>query len=186
MEQSDILTKAEQGMAKATETLKSDFLKMRTGRATPSILDNVKVDAYGSQMPLNQVATLAAPEARLITVNPFDKTQLGAIEKAILVSGLGLTPNNDGKIIRVPIPALSEERRKDLAKQIKKQGEDSKVSIRHHRQEANQVLKKEEKNSDWTEDDIRKTQELVQKMTDKFVKVVDELVAVKEKEILNV
>lgn len=120
MDKAALITKVKEGMEKSIKSLQDDLTKIRTGRASTNLLDDVRVESYGSRVPLNQVATLATPEPRLVTVNPFDKSQLTAIEKAILTSGLGYTPNNDGKIIRVPIPALSEERRKDIAKQVKK------------------------------------------------------------------
>lgn len=184
MEKQELLSKVKEGMEKSIKSLQTDLQKMRTGRASTSLLEGIRVESYGSQMPLNQVATVAAPEPRLLTISPFDKGNLGAIEKAILVSGLGLTPNNDGKIVRVPIPALSEERRKDIAKQVKKAGEDAKVAVRHHRQEGN-TKAKAGKESGWSEDEIKKANDEIQKTTDLYIKKVDELCAVKEKEILS-
>ncbi|MES2614953.1 MAG: ribosome recycling factor [Bdellovibrionota bacterium] len=181
----DLLKEVKEGMEKSIRSLQTDLQKLRTGRASPSILDDVRVDSYGSQMHLSKIATVAAPEARLITVNPFDKSLLTAIEKAILVSGLGLTPNNDGKVIRIPIPALSEERRKDIAKQVKKVGEEAKVAVRHHRQEGNASSKSSQKDQGWSEDQVKKANDDVQKLTDSYIKKVDEICAVKEKEVLS-
>lgn len=185
MDRNALQAKVKEGMEKVLKSLQNDLLKIRTGRASTNILDDVRVDSYGSPAPLNQVATMAAPEPRLITVSPFDKGMLGAIEKAILISGLGLTPNNDGKVIRIPIPALSEERRKDIAKQVKKIGEEAKVAVRHHRQEANTKAKAAVKEHGWSEDEVKKANEDVQKVTDIYTKKVDEHCAAKEKEILS-
>lgn len=184
MDRNALVEKVKEGMEKSIKSLQTDLLKVRTGRASTNLLDDVRVDSYGSMVPLNQVATLATPEPRLITINPFDKSSLGAIEKAVLTSGLGLTPNNDGKIIRIPFPPLSEERRKEIAKQVKKIGEEAKVAIRHHRQEGN-TKAKASKDAGWTEDDIRKATEDIQKLTDANVKKCDDLCAAKEKEILS-
>lgn len=186
MDKKQLIDKVKEGMEKTIRSLQSDLLKIRTGRASTSLLDDVRVDSYGSQMPLNQVATLATPEARLITVNPFDKGMLPVVEKAILTSGLGLTPNNDGKVIRIPIPPLSEERRKDLAKQVKKIGEEAKVAVRHHRQEGNTKAKASQKDHGWSEDEVKRANDEVQKLTDSYVKKVDELCSAKEKEVLTV
>jgi len=185
MDRNALVAKTKDGMDKAVASLQTDLTKIRTGRASTNLLDGVRVDSYGSPVPLNQVATVAAPEPRLITVNPFDKGTLTAIEKAILTSGLGLTPNNDGKIVRVPIPALSEERRKEIAKQVKKVGEDAKVAVRHHRQEGNTKAKAAVKEHSWPEDEVKRAEADVQKLTDAAIKKVDELCAAKEKEVLT-
>ncbi len=181
----ELLKDTKEGMEKSIKSLQTDLQKMRTGRASPALLDDVRVESYGSQMPLSKVATVATPEPRLITVNPFDKSLLSAIEKSILISGLGLTPNSDGKVIRIPIPALSEERRKDIVKQVKKAGEEGKVAVRHHRQEANTSSKQSQKDKGWSEDQVKKANDEVQKLTDTYIKKVDELCAAKEKEILS-
>ncbi|RDB35676.1 ribosome recycling factor [Spirobacillus cienkowskii] len=186
MNKAQLIEKVKEGMEKTISSLQSDLQKVRTGRASASLLDDVKVESYGSLMPLNSVATLATPEARLITVNPFDKSMLPVVEKAILTSGLGLTPNNDGKIIRIPIPALSEDRRKEMAKQVKKIGEEAKIAVRHHRQEGNAKAKAFQKEQGWSEDEVKRTSEEVQKLTDSYVKKVDDLCASKEKEVLTV
>jgi ribosome recycling factor len=180
----ELIKDVKEGMEKSIRSLQADLQKLRTGRASPSILDDVRVNSYGSQMQLSKVATVAAPEARLITVNPFDKSLLSVIEKAILVAGLGLTPNNDGKVIRIPIPALSEDRRKEIAKQVKKIGEEAKVAVRHHRQEGN-ASSKASKEKGWSEDQIKKANDDVQKLTDTYIKKVDEVCATKEKEVLS-
>jgi ribosome recycling factor len=185
MDRNALVSKVKEGMEKTIVSLQGDLSKIRTGRASTNILDGVRVESYGSHVPLNQVATVAAPEPRLLTVNPFDKSQLTAIEKAILTSGLGLTPNNDGKIIRLPIPALSEERRKEIAKQVKKVGEDAKVAIRHHRQEGNNKSKTAPKDHSWPEDEVKRANDDIQKHTDAHIKKVDELCAAKEKEVLT-
>ncbi len=186
MDKNELVNKVKEGMEKTIKSLQADLQKIRTGRASTNILEDIRVESYGSQMPLNQVATLAAPEARLITVSPFDKSMLGAIEKAILISGLGLTPANDGKIVRIPIPALSEERRKDIAKQVKKIGEEAKVATRHHRQEGNTKGKAAQKDFGWSEDEVKRAADDIQKHTDSYVKKIDELCAAKEKEILSI
>ncbi len=186
MDKNQLINKVKEGMDKTISSLQSDLQKVRTGRASASLLDDVRVESYGSLMPLTKIATLATPEARLITVNPFDKSMLSSVEKAILTSGLGLTPNNDGKIIRIPIPALSEDRRKELAKQVKKIGEEAKVAVRHHRQEGNTKAKAFQKEHGWSEDEVKRASDEVQKLTDSYVKKVDELCAQKEKEVLTV
>ncbi len=171
---------------KAVEALTKELAKLRTGRASVAILDGVTVDYYGTGTPLNQMANLSVPEPRLITVQPWDISQIGAIEKALLASDLGLTPANDGKLIRLPIPQLTEERRKEIAKLAKKYGEERKVSVRNARRDANDEFKKLEKDKVITEDDHKKAHDDVQKVTDEEVKKIDELVAKKEKEIMEV
>ncbi|BBH52549.1 ribosome recycling factor [Fluviispira sanaruensis] len=185
MDKKQLVEKVKEGMEKTINSLKSDLQKIRTGRASAALLDDVRVDSYGTQMPLSKVATLATPEARLITVNPFDKSMLPVVEKAILTSGLGLTPNNDGKVIRIPIPALSEERRKEIAKQVKKIGEEAKVAVRHHRQDGNTKAKASQKEHGWSEDEVKRASDEVQKLTDTYAKKVDELCVAKEKEVLT-
>ncbi|MBI4041375.1 MAG: ribosome recycling factor [Deltaproteobacteria bacterium] len=172
----------ENKMLKSIESLKGELTKIRTGRAHPALLDTVIVDCYGSKMPLKSMASVSAPEPRLLTIQPWDISQISAIEKSILTSDLGLTPNNDGKIIRIQIPSLTEERRKDLVKLVKKIGEEARVSIRMLRRDANEDLKK----GSLPQDDVRKLQDQIQKMTDRFIKEVDTLLENKEKDILNV
>jgi ribosome recycling factor len=182
----EALTKNEQRMKKSIESLKTDMLTNRTGKATPSLLDPVRVDAYGSPMPLSQVASISAPQPRLLVVQPWDKGLLQEILKGIQKADLGLNPSDDGELIRVPIPALTEERRLDLVKKVKRLGEDAKVSIRNIRRDANEEIKKQEKDHDVSEDESRRAQGEVQKLTDKFIAEIDEILEKKEKEILEV
>ncbi len=179
----DPLKHAKQAMEKAVEAVKREFSTVRTGKATTSLLDLVRVEAYGSEMALSQVASVAAPEVKLLTVQPWDKTLLRAIEKAILASDLGLTPSNDGNIIRIPLPPLTEERRKELVKVVHKFAEEGRVAIRHARTEAINKIKKTEHVS---EDEKKHTEKDVQKLHDEHVKMVDEAVKAKEAEIMEV
>jgi ribosome recycling factor len=160
-------------------------MRIRTGRASTSLLDGIRVDCYDAQMPLDQVASISIPESRLITIKPWDQSIIGGIEKSILKSELGLTPMNDGKIIRIPIPPLTEERRKELAKLARKMAEDGKVSVRNHRREANELLKELKQEKEISEDEMYKGQDEVQKATDEFIKKIDEVTAEKEKEIME-
>ncbi len=173
-------------MEKAVELLRADLLKLRTGKATPALLDSVTVDYYGSRMPIKQVANISAPEPRLLVIQPWEKNMLGEIEREILKSDLGLNPTNDGIVIRIPIPQLTEDRRRDLVKIAKKSAEDSKVAIRNVRRDANEKLKQAQKSSDISEDNMHDAQDDIQKLTDEFVKKIDEIVALKEKEIMGV
>ncbi|NBG87601.1 ribosome recycling factor [Isachenkonia alkalipeptolytica] len=175
-----------QSMEKTLNVFKEDLNTVRAGRANPSMLDKVKVDYYGAMTPLNQLASVTAPEPRLINVQPYDATALQAIEKAIISADLGLNPSNDGKIIRINIPQLTEERRKDLVKMVKKMAEEAKVAIRNERRNANDELKKMEKNKDITEDDLKDGLETVQEITDEYIEKIDELIKHKEAEILEV
>src|SRR5438094_1263652 len=165
-----------QRMETAVEHLKRDLGGLRTGRASLALLDGIKVDYYGTPTPLKQVATLGIPESRLITVQPWEPPLIKEIEKALLASGLGLTPSNDGKVIRVPLPPLSEERRKELIKICKKHGEDTKVHIRGFRRDANEELKKLQKDAKLTEDVLRKSEADIQKLTDQYVQKVDDAI----------
>jgi len=182
----DLYTETKDHMEKCVEQLKKELGSLRTGKASPRLLDSVQVEAYGSKMPVNQVATITAPEARMLVLQPFDKSQIGAIEKAIQASDLGITPNNDGNLIRLPIPALNEERRKEYVKLAKKYGEDAKVAIRGARRDANDQLKKAQASGDITEDDQHKGQDRVQKLTDEYVANVDKVLEAKEAEIMEV
>jgi ribosome recycling factor len=173
-------------MGKSIETLKREYSRLRTGRASVSLLDGIRVSYYDTPTPLNQMASLAVPEPRLIVIQPWDKTAIGDIEKAILKSELGLTPMNDGKVIRIAIPPLTEERRKELVKVARKMAEDNKVAIRNIRRDANDMLKDLKTDKEITEDDLYRSQDEVQKITDDFISQVDELCAVKEKEILEI
>lgn len=170
-------------MEKSVTLLAQELSKLRTGRASPALLEGTKVDYYGSTLPLNQVASISIPEPRMIIVQPWDKNALGAIEKALYKSGIGITPNNDGNVIRLAIPPLTTERREELVKLVQKLGEDTRVAIRNIRREANSEIKKEEKDKKTSEDESFKNQELVQKITDEFIGQVDEVLKKKEKEI---
>jgi ribosome recycling factor len=181
----EILSECREKMNKTIESLKKDFGRIRTGRASTALLDGIKVNCYETQMPLDQVASLSVPESRLITIKPWDPSIMSEIEKAILKSELGLTPVNDGKIVRIPIPPLSEARRKDLAKLAKKMAEEGKIAVRNHRREANEMLKELKNEKEISEDDLYRTQDEVQKVTDEFIKKIDELTAEKEKEIIE-
>lgn len=169
----------------AIENMQRDLSRVRTGRASPSLLDNVKVNYYGVPTPLKQVATISVAEPRLLTVSPWEKNLLGEVEKAILSSGIGLTPANDGKIIRLPIPPLTTERRKDLVKQVKKISEDFKVTIRNHRRDANELLKVSKDDKEITEDEYHRSLKRVQDDTDGYTKQIDDLIETKEKEIME-
>lgn len=182
----ETLNELERKMDKAIDVLKNEFQKVRTGRANPAILDNIQVDYYGTPTPLNQVGNISVPDPQLIVITPWEKKILGDVEKAIQKSNLGLTPQNDGNIIRLPIPPLTEERRKDLVKQIKKLGENAKIPIRNIRREGNDTLKKMEKNKEISQDDQKQVMAKVQTITDEHIKVVDELMAEKEKELMEV
>lgn len=173
-------------MEKALTSLNTDFAAIRAGRANPAILDKITVEYYGVATPLNQVGTIAVPEPRTIVIQPWDATIVGEIEKAILKSDLGLNPNNDGKSIRLNFPPLTEERRKELVKSISKRGEEAKVVIRNVRRDSLEAFKKQKKDGEITEDDLKNLETQVQKLTDRFVKDIDNMVAEKEKEILSV
>jgi len=173
-------------MERSLAALRKELSRIRTGRATLALLEGIDVDYYGTATPLNQMATLAAPESRLLTIQPWDKSQLGLIEKALQRSDLGLTPMNDGKIIRLSIPPLTAERRKDLVKKVKKIGEDAKIALRNVRRDGNETLKDLEKTKDISQDDLRRGQEQVQKITDRFISQVDDVLNAKEHEILEV
>ncbi|GCL66681.1 MULTISPECIES: ribosome recycling factor [Veillonella] len=186
MELKDLMLEQEQRMDKSIESLKHEFASIRTGRASVALLDKIMVDYYGSPTPINQVANISVPEPRMILVAPWDKSMIGAIEKAILQSDLGLNPGNDGTAIRLTIPQLTEERRKEIVKIVHKKAEDAKVAVRNIRRDANDVLKKEEKAKTITEDDVKDGLDQIQKLTDKKIKQIDDLKAVKEKDVLEV
>ncbi|MBS1903411.1 MAG: ribosome recycling factor [Bacteroidetes bacterium] len=182
----EILHDCEVRMTKAVESFVHELSKIRTGRASTALLDTVRVDAYGSPMALNQVANVTTPDAHTIAIQAWDKGLMGAIEKAIMAANLGLTPSNDGTMIRVPMPPLTEERRKEIVKLVKKLGEESKVSIRNVRRDAMEHLKKAEKAEHFSEDDRKRAEDDVQKKTDGKVKDIDAIVATKEKEVMAV
>jgi ribosome recycling factor len=177
---------AQQQMDKAIEALRREYGGVRTGKASPGLLDMVKVEAYGSHMPLNQVGTVSAPEPRLLVVQPWDRTMIGPIERAIRESDLGLNPSNDGKVVRVPIPALTEERRREYVRLLHKMTEEARVAVRHARKEANDDIKARQKKGDISEDDARREQDEVQKLTDRYIEKVDELLKHKEAEVMEV
>ena len=173
-------------MERSIESFRKDLAKVRTGRASFSLLDGVKVDYYGTPTPLQQVGTLSVPESRLITITPWDAKMIGPIEKAIQASGLGLNPASDGKIVRIPIPPLTEERRKELAKVVRKMAEDARVAVRNVRREAIEKIKDREKKKEISEDDVKRGQDRIQKETDACVKKIDDILKAKEQEILEV
>jgi ribosome recycling factor len=173
-------------MDESVGALRKELAKLRTGRASTALLEHIVVDYYGATTPLSQLATLSAPDARLLVIQPYDRGAMGEIERAILKSDLGLTPNNDGKIIRVPIPQLTEERRRDLVKHVKRIGEEFRVSVRNHRRVAIERLKEGEKKKEITADDFKHGQDRVQKTTDDFIGKVDQVVKAKEAEIMEV
>jgi ribosome recycling factor len=182
----DIKKDAQARMNKSIESLRHDLTKLRTGRATTALVDHLKVSYYGSDMPLTQVASVVVSDARSLTITPWEKQMVSAVEKAILGSDLGLTPNTAGTVIRINIPALTEERRRDLSKVVHANGEDSKVAIRNIRRDANQQVKDLLKDKEVTEDEVRRTEEEIQKITDKAIKDVDEVVKAKEQELMAV
>jgi ribosome recycling factor len=173
-------------MEKAIQVLKKDLAALRAGRATPALLEKVVVEYYGSEMPVNQLANISTPDPRTLVIQPWDKSTLAEIERAILKSDLGLTPSNDGNVIRINLPALTQERRAELVKVVKKTGEEAKVAIRNIRRDANDEIKKLEKNGDISEDESRRGQDEIQKLTDKFIQEADRIVAAKEKEIMEI
>ncbi len=179
-------SKIEEKMNKTISVLNEDFSEVRAGRANPAILNKVKVDYYGTPTPINQVAGVSVPEARLIVIQPWDMSILKEIEKAILASDIGITPNNDGKVIRLAFPELNEERRKEIVKEIRKTAEDAKVSIRSIRRDGIDEAKKAQKDGEMTEDDLRNAENQIQKITDKKIEEIDKLLENKEQEIMKI
>ncbi len=173
-------------MKGAIVSLHSQLTKVRTGRANANVLDGINVDYYGSPTPIKQVGQISTPEARLLQIQPFDKSIIAEIEKSIINANLGLNPSNDGNFIRISFPALTEEKRKDLVKQVKKMGEDGKIKIRNSRRDKNEIVKKAEKAKEITEDDVKKFTDEIQKITDVFIKEVDDIIDSKEKELMTV
>ncbi|MGL4731634.1 MAG: ribosome recycling factor [Clostridium sp.] len=182
----EIIKNADEKMNKTITVLKNELSTMKAGRANPKMLDRIEVECYGSLVPLNQVANISAPEPRVLLIQPWDKSSLKEIEKSILKSDLGLNPTSDGAVIRLIIPELTEETRKNLVKNIKKVGEDSKVAIRSIRRDANDKIKNLKKDNDITEDEAKKAEDNIQKETDKFVKEVDSIIIDKEKEVMSI
>jgi ribosome recycling factor len=177
---------AQQHMDKAMDALRREFSSVRTGKASPALLDTVRVDAYGSKMPLNQVASISAPEPRLLVIQPWDKGLMKEIEKAITASDLGLNPGNDGSVIRVPIPALNEQRRKDMVRMLHKQAEEGRIAVRHARQEANKEIKRRQSDHEISEDEAHREMERIQKLTDEHIARIEQLLKAKEEEVMEV
>ena len=186
MEYDEIMMTAEERMGNALEALGNSFASVRTGRANARVLDRIKVEYYGAMTPINQIAGVKTPDARLLVIEPWDKGALKPIEKAIMESDLGVTPNNDGSVIRLPFPELTEERRRELAKQCKGYAEEARVAVRNARRDANTALGKAEKAGDITEDDLRGGEADVQKLTDKYIAKIDEAFKAKEAELMEV
>lgn len=181
-----IIANSKERMTKAIQAYTRELSSIRAGRASASLLDKITVDYYGAPTPVNQIASVSVPEARLLVIQPYDKTILGDIEKAIFKSDLGLNPNSDGSLIRIAIPPLTEERRKELVKVVRKESEEAKIAVRNIRRDANDDLKKMEKNGDITEDDLHGYSDDIQKQTDQFITKIDEITKSKEQEILEV
>lgn len=182
----EIITTADEKMQKTISVLKKELASMKAGRANPAMLDKIEVEYYGTMTPISQVGSVSVPEARILQIQPWDKSAIKAIEKAILKSDLGLNPNNDGTVIRLIIPELTEETRKNLVKNVKKTGEEAKIAIRAIRRDCNDKIKALKKEAEISEDEIKKAEEDIQKRTDNFVKEVDKILEVKEKEIMTV
>ena len=182
----DVIKVAEEKMQKTISVLHSDLSTMKAGRANPTMLDRIQVDYYGSPCPLNQVANVSAPEPRMLLITPWDKSSLKDIERAILTSDLGLNPNNDGSVIRLMIPELTEETRRDLVKKVKKYGEESKVAIRSIRRDANDKVKALKKDNEITEDELKSAEDSIQKKTDVYVKEIESIIDAKEKDVMKV
>ncbi|MGI6590629.1 MAG: ribosome recycling factor [Eggerthellaceae bacterium] len=182
----DIMLEAEEGMKKALKSLETAFASVRTGRANALVLDKIKVDYYGVPTPINQMAAIKTPDAHMLIIEPWDKGTLGGIEHAIMESNLGVTPNNDGTCIRLPFPSLTEERRKELAKECHKYAEEARVAVRNVRRDANSSVEKEQKAGDISEDDQRRAEASIQKLTDSYIKKVDDLLKKKESEVMSI
>lgn len=181
----DVITDVEERMKKSIANLQKEFTAIRTGRANPAMFDGIKVNVYGSDMPLNQIATISCPEARLVVIQPWDRGNLGEVEKAILKSDLSLNPSNDGNLIRIQIPDLTEERRKEYVKQAKQKAEENRVAIRNVRRDGNDTIKELEKEKEISEDESKGALARIQKLTDKYIEDIQKLMDNKEKEILN-
>lgn len=186
MDKDELLLDAEERMEKALAALERDYGKLRTGRATTGLVEDIKVDYYGTPTPIKQLASVAVPDSRTVTIQPWDRGAFAGVEKAILKSDLGLTPVNDGKIIRISIPPLTEDRRKELGKLARKSGEEAKVAVRNVRRDAVDYVKKAQKKGELTEDDQKKSEKDIQDLTDKFTKRIDEMCSVKEKELMEI
>jgi len=180
------IKQVEERMKTTLDAVRREFSTIRTGKATPALLDTVKVDAYGSRMSLNQVATISIPEASMIMVQPFDKSLIQDIEKGIMQADLGLNPVNDGSVIRVPIPSLNEERRKEMVRLLSKMAEEGRISIRHARREGNDEIKERTKSGELSDDEGRRSMDEIQRLTDEYIKEIDTLMEAKEKEVMTV
>ncbi len=180
------IAEARAQMERAVDAMRREFASVRTGKATPALLDTVRVDAYGSKMPLNQVATVNTPEPRLFVIQPWDKGLMQAIEKAIQVADLGLNPSNDGTLIRVPVPAMNEERRREMARLLHKLAEEGRIAVRHARQEGNKVIKQRQADGEISEDQEHREIEQIQKLTDEHIGKIDQMLAAKEAEVMEV
>ncbi|MDR2727186.1 MAG: ribosome recycling factor [Deltaproteobacteria bacterium] len=186
MDKDNVFHNSEDRMEKALRSLDREFAKLRTGRASTGLVENIKVDYYGTPTPISQLASVSVPDSRTLTIQPWDRGAFALVEKAIVKSDLGLTPSNDGKLIRICVPPLTEERRKDLTKLAKKYAEEAKIAIRNVRRDANEQLKKLEKDKQLTEDELKKAADDMQKLTDKFVKKCEDRTQAKEKEIMDI
>lgn len=182
----EIIDSCKEKMDKSVEALRRDLSSIRAGKANPKVLDRITVDYYGTSVPVNQIGNISSPEPRLLVISPYDPSSIPVLEKAILASDLGLTPSNDGKVVRLTFPELTEERRKEIVKQVKSRGEEAKVAVRSIRRDKNELLKKEKKDGLLTEDQLSDDEESIQKVTDKAIKEIDSVLAEKEKEVLNV
>jgi len=177
---------AKELMEKAIEATRREFASVRTGKATPALLEMVRVEAYGSKVPLNQVGTISAPEPRLLVIQPWDKSLIGEIEKGIRTSDLGLNPSNDGNVVRIPIPALTEERRRELVRVLQKLAEEGRISVRHARQEANREIRRQQQENEIGEDEAHRLTDQVQKLTDEYIARIDEMLDIKEQEVMEI
>jgi len=186
MQLQQLFSSSEEAMKKTIEKVRHDLAAIRTGRASASVLEGLKVESYGSLMPINQIAGISVPDAKTIEIRPWDMSQLGAIEKAIIKADIGFTPINDGKLIRISVPPLTEERRKEIVKSINKTAEDYRVAVRNERRTLVDGIKKAEKDKLITEDDKKKSENEAQKVTDSYIKKIDELIALKEKEVMQI
>ena len=182
----EMLNESESNMKKTIEAVKKDFASLRAGRATPALLDKIMVNYYGTPTPINQLANISVPEARLLVIQPWDKNAMADIERAIMKSDLGITPASDGSVIRLAVPQLTQERRTELLKVIKKKAEEGRVAVRNVRRETNEKLKSEQKEGTLSEDDLKRKQDEVQKLTDKYIKEIDVVLAAKEQEMMTV
>ncbi len=181
-----LIKQAEEKMRRSVEAISGDFAGVRTGRATPTLLDRLRVEYYGSEVPVNQVANISIPESRLIVIAPWDKSVIPAIEKAILTSDLNLTPNSDGQVVRITIPPLTEERRQELSKLVQKMAEDGRIAVRNVRRDTNSAIESMEKKEHLSEDEVRRGKQEVQELTDKYIEQIDEALKVKVEEIMEI